>query len=565
MRHLTRIFTALVLAVAVCYATGCSMRPSTSGVMVGLSNLEKAEQQVQFNPAGPLPGASQEEIVRGFIAATSSANGDYEIAREYLTPQYQNKWQANGVTIDEGPRPFHAVDENVAVIKTNAVAVVQQSGELRPQPLNSQNIELRYEFERYDNEWRISSAPTNALLDQSTFTAVWTPYRLTFLDAADKPIQDTRWILNDSRAVTRAIDLLLQGPGATLRNGAKSVFGTQMRLAEPVQVKNGVAQINIKSGLVGATQNGLETAAMQISRTLSEFSHINRFVVAEKGNTLIRSKISRESTRQPSNTSYILTANNLLAIDSDKADPEINALYENVQKLSPDAVTLLPSNLETGNSTVKQAAVLRGGVVFLVSAADSKLLNSYQNNLLPTGDKWGYIWTLTSGGLKELTAHGGDGSEASFELPEVLKTSRIQAFRASPDGTQLAFLTQDNAGGSNIYLAAITRTPEGAPMALADEAFITLVAAGSAIDFDWFSNGKLVVMTQAGESGRITSGGAGYLPAALGQVQGAKSLAAAGSSAAANVLTSDGRVFGPRGTVQWSELANDVLVLIKSR
>ena len=47
--------------------TGCQAIPGAGPVQEGLQSLDQADQPVQFTPGGPTAGATQEDIVRGFV------------------------------------------------------------------------------------------------------------------------------------------------------------------------------------------------------------------------------------------------------------------------------------------------------------------------------------------------------------------------------------------------------------------------------------------------------------------------------------------------------------------
>ena len=75
--------------------SSCTSIPSSGGVQsaeidIGLSNAD-----VDFLPPGPSAGASQEEIVQGFIAAGTAAQENYRVARSYLSADLLDVWNPN--------------------------------------------------------------------------------------------------------------------------------------------------------------------------------------------------------------------------------------------------------------------------------------------------------------------------------------------------------------------------------------------------------------------------------------------------------------------------------------
>ena len=62
---------------------------------------------------GPADGASQRDILEGFITAALSPRNNYQVAREFLTAEFADAWQADaGATIDVlADREYITVDE----------------------------------------------------------------------------------------------------------------------------------------------------------------------------------------------------------------------------------------------------------------------------------------------------------------------------------------------------------------------------------------------------------------------------------------------------------------------
>ena len=147
--------------------------PDSGPVREGLESLDQGERGVLFNPSGPIPGADQETIVRGFVRAASSSEGDYEIARQFLAPTYADQWDPwSGVIVDEGAPQFQSPKEGVAVLSLRVVATVDGAGSMTPAEPGSHD-DVQFEFAEVGGEWRIVSAPNGIILDRNTFMAVW--------------------------------------------------------------------------------------------------------------------------------------------------------------------------------------------------------------------------------------------------------------------------------------------------------------------------------------------------------------------------------------------------------
>src|SRR3954451_2991369 len=104
MSELTRRTAAALVAVTV--LAGCAAIPTSGGVHVGrpLSAVGGVgDVDVRVQPPQAQPGMSATDVVRGFLRAVVNNDGDYEIARTYLTGRAAHEWDTTGITTyDDG-------------------------------------------------------------------------------------------------------------------------------------------------------------------------------------------------------------------------------------------------------------------------------------------------------------------------------------------------------------------------------------------------------------------------------------------------------------------------------
>src|SRR5437764_990960 len=92
-RHVTVGVAAFALAL-----TGCANIPTRGAVHVGrplsaVGGLGDVDVRVQ--PPQAQPGMSATDVVRGFLRAVVNSDGNYEIARSYLTDRAAQSWNAS--------------------------------------------------------------------------------------------------------------------------------------------------------------------------------------------------------------------------------------------------------------------------------------------------------------------------------------------------------------------------------------------------------------------------------------------------------------------------------------
>src|SRR5438309_1246389 len=95
-----------VAAAGMVLATGCAGIPASGVVHVGRrlsSTGGLGDVDVRVQPPQAQPGMTPTAVVLGFLRAVVNNDGDYEIARSYLTPRAAQTWQTNGITTyDDG-------------------------------------------------------------------------------------------------------------------------------------------------------------------------------------------------------------------------------------------------------------------------------------------------------------------------------------------------------------------------------------------------------------------------------------------------------------------------------
>ena len=86
-----RLWPAAVAVIASLILAGCSGIPQSGAPRIGQPVQGAEDPEVQFIADSPQAGASQEDILRGFIDAASSPREDYATAREFLAPKIRSK------------------------------------------------------------------------------------------------------------------------------------------------------------------------------------------------------------------------------------------------------------------------------------------------------------------------------------------------------------------------------------------------------------------------------------------------------------------------------------------
>jgi len=94
---------AALAAVVVLLLAGCAEIPRTGDVRPGATELPN-DTSIVYVPNPPAAGATQQDIVTGFLTA-ASAGGDFGVARQYLASSFAGKWRPRTRVLVQGAQP----------------------------------------------------------------------------------------------------------------------------------------------------------------------------------------------------------------------------------------------------------------------------------------------------------------------------------------------------------------------------------------------------------------------------------------------------------------------------
>ena len=552
--RLRKIRAALAAVGALVLLAGCTTIPSSGEVQVGLTDLEQSEQTYQFNPNGPTVGASQEDLVRAFLRAGSSSAEDYSVAREFLTPDYAKQWDPRaGVLVYEGARPYTPSSDSLGVLEIDATAKVSADGTMLPvEP--GPKIQLRFEFERIDNEWRIASAPSGIVLDSSTFSTIWSPFQLYFIGPDSTLVPETRWFLKRTALATEIVGALIAGPSELLRDSVHTAFpsGTTL-VGSSVPIVDGRAQIDLSNEMLNSSPEEVEQVRQQLKNSLQYIDEVRGFDLLASGTPIREGSSSAPEVRVPGEATNpaVLSGGKFGTVVSGEFR-EMEGFAQGIGAMHPTAVTLAPDE--------HAAAVQNAAGISLTDANGTALLDARPGLLAPSFDIFGYVWTAQADTPQVLAAYAQDGTALAVAAPW-LKGRKVLGIRVSPEGSRIAALVAED-GRSAVYLAGVVRDDAGVPMRTSPEANVIMWADGEPIDFDWIGTLRIGTLTRTDSVSAITSGGPGYFAVEQGSVPGGLSLSGGGVRAQLRVLGENGGLYSQL-TSAWQRSKGDIQLLAK--
>lgn len=553
-RTLFRTVLAAAATAAMLTVAACSTVPSDGPINTGLSNLRQTDQFVQFDPSGPVPGSTQEDVIRGFVSAASSTANDYAVAREFLTRNYSTQWEpTSGVMIDDSSRPFKQSGENIGVLSVSLVATVDEQGVLTavtPGP----TTELRFELEREGSEWRISSAPAGVVLDRNTFAAVWSPHPLYFPTVSGTMVADNRWYPSRTNVATKIVQGLIDGPSTVLENVADTSFPANSEISGGgVDTNEGTVKVDLTDAVGSLAGPTLESIGAQLSYSLQSVTTVSDYTLSVEG-VEVKSDVAEAyvSDLAENRPPVALVDDRLGVVDSSGVSSAM-PLSEQVAEIPAHSISLSDDAMEAVLHTPSGARVV---------SADTDLVVDGRKNIVGVSvDPSGYVWSAVSDPRGEVRATLPGTTEQNLE-PLAPELDRLNGIRVSPDGNWMAYMVPVD-DGTEVRVASIIRDEEGTPTGFSESTLTVLWTSGSPRDFDWVGDSRIALLTEVGKAGKVTIGTVGGFTIDRGSVPDAVSITGTSSRGQVRILTSNGELMAPQGVSGWQEVLDGVKTLAR--
>jgi hypothetical protein len=543
--------------------SGCTSIPSSGSVQSAEIDTGAPGVTFDFLPPGPSAGASQEDIIAGFIAAGTAAQDNYRVARSYLTADAQEVWNPNAsVVIRAGEPTVTSTSTTTLRYSVPVTASVDEFGRYLAAATSAPQ-ELQFRLAREGDEWRISDAPDGIVLSELAFSEAFSAYRLYYFSSGYRElVADVRWFASRGEVSTKIVRSLLEEPSFWLDQGATvSAFpeGTQLALT-PIPVSDGVARVDLTTTVLSANEITRQRMLAQLNASLAQVQGISSARISINQNELVIPLLGDDGPSLASGR------DGRLVVLLDRRFGYLQAgRIERIEGLSDQVANLVPRGIFYSDA-FDQALVTRSDGVWRVpQRGEPVLLDDRAGLIRPIVDSCGYIWSSVGESgpdMVRIFSQSGVPTPLALDLGQ---EASLVSFELARDDTRLLLLVQTETG-VRVLLSAVERDAECRPQAVGE--FVELgPLTGSAVDAAWIDDAKVAVVvkdeaTGVGEafvfdtSGRSTSLGRPSRPAALvGGIGGVPGL---------RLLSEDGVIYQPRGN-GWQATGERATVLATQR
>jgi hypothetical protein len=517
----------VVLALA-----GCGGVPSSGPVEAGsIIDEEEARIDVVFSPGGPQVGASQSEILLGFIAAATSPSNGYDVAKQFLADEFRDEWHPNAITqVRTGIAQVRAVSETTFTYSMTTVAHVDDRGQYTDDAPATQTLDFTF-VKNDDGEWRIATAPPGIVLTRESFNLIFEAHPLYFFDPTNSYlIADLRWFAKTGSLPTAVVRQLLAGQADWLQQGVTNSYvpaGTT--LVSSVSIDAGVATVALSEEVLTLSPDQMQLLRQQLRESIGTVSSV---VITVNGVP----QEEQDGGPEPA-TKNLTVESQALALQDDrfgylKTGGDVGALSglsAAVVDLGATGATLLRDK--------SAAAVLTPSGVWLAFADGSKSVRV---------DSLGYVWSVPAADASAIVVHDASGESYPISAPQFAGMQAV-SFAVSRDGARVLMLAS-TAQGPRVFVAGIVRT-EGVPTQIGTPIELSIEQSSTAVDATWIDDNSVAVLRQLDDDDQtsVIAYQLGGVSRALGRLEAGVSIVGGNGLDGLRVLSASGDVFQPRG------------------
>jgi hypothetical protein len=451
---------------------------------------------IAYNPEGPEVGASQQNILRGFVAAFTSATGGYAVAKQFLSSGFADKWDPRAsVQVRTGGPKLFTIDATTVDYSFQTVAIVDKNGAYSESSLAST---LQYSFVREKNQWRISAAPDGIVLAEPTFERIFTPQTLYFLDSTNTHlVPDLRWF--PTPTMTRIVTALIAGPPDWLKGAAFSRFPDGTALSDSGSVissDNGVATIDLTKEAATASMRDRELMKLQLFESLRLVPNISSVSISVEGTPMqIDDSVGALQVDNKVDTQALVLRNNKFGFYANGSVALLPTLSQRVSALGAQAATL-----SSDQSTV--AVLGTGGVSVVRRAAPAPPVDTRPNLIAPSLDEAGYTWSVPYDDPNAIKVFDPSGGSHPVSAALTSSGSQIVSLEVSREGARVLMLLS-TPNGPRLIVAAILRDEKQVPVSIGSPILDVSLGDGQAVDATWVDQTTVATLVTSNQQSRV--------------------------------------------------------------
>ncbi|HPU14295.1 MAG TPA: GerMN domain-containing protein [Aeromicrobium sp.] len=454
---ISRLRLTVALIVTSVLTAACAAIPSSGQVERVDDDGGLGQSTVRYTPAGPIPGASREQIMRGFLDAMLAYPVSHRVAAQYLTAGAARSWRPNeSTTVYSVAQP--KTEGASSWLELQLSSYLDEQGRLSP---SSATERLEVDMVKQDGQWRINTAPPGVLVSQRWFDDYIRGFELYFLDESGRrvvpvPVYE---VVGDQLATSLMTSIAI-GPKRADPPGLSTAVGEAADLRSSVPIVDGVAEVEFSTRVGELSAAKQRQLSAQIAWTLRQVPGVTGIQVTGDGTVVA-----------PAGDA-VQDALGWASFGPDKSRRWVTAVVKNAVYQVHDLAVVPVSGpwgknasgaalVTTGHDQVAAVWPDRARVTAAEDLKDTIEVGGDQF-LRPVIDREAAVWLVDSvGGRNRIRVVTGAGPRVLAELPNY-GLGRASSFAVSPDGSRYALVVDHR-----LYLGGIDRRG-GKPIGLTE-------------------------------------------------------------------------------------------------
>jgi len=532
---------ACALAAALILA-GCANIPSSGSVSKLTIPQGGAGSEPISLPDHPVKGASQQEILEGFIKAGRGPALNYSVAREFLTDDFRNKWNPNaGALISSSPIVSATIGDNELQIAVSVSAEVDADG-LYTAYVDAPSKPLQFHFKKDSKgQWRISSAPDGTVLTPNRFASIFRFYDLYFFDPAFQYlVPDRRWFATSTQVPSRIVKELLAGPPDWLKGAVVSAFPSGTELTSAPEIDSSRATVDLTSGVSSESAAGRRRMTQQLTQSMSTVAPASASI------TVGGFPLTVTDGPEPDHLETVLQ--DPIGFQKGQFGTLVGSAVRPLPGIGSAIDKLAMLGAAVGHQGDQVAALTAAGVSIVRGSTAAVVLDSRRGLAVPSLDPENFVWSVPVNQPGAIIAYdaGGKPHAVAFSFD-----GQVISMAVSRDGTRLLMAVRTSSG-PKLFVAGIIRDRDLVPTSLGPPNYLP-TGSSPIIGASWAGSGSVVVLSQEGDSTAVDTYDLGGQKQRLGALDAGIAVVGGNGNGGIRVLDSSGSVFSLSGSLGWQD------------
>lgn len=273
----------LVAVLGLLLVGGCGSIPTSGPVTRVADDKGFGESTVRYAPARPVPGASPQEIVLGYLDAMLAFPVSTGTASAFLTPSAAKGWRPlDGVRVYSRPKVSAPVpdrstdvdeagDRVVVRMSSSQIARLDQQGRYTRMRGDS---DLTYALQQVDGEWRIATPQSGLLVSSKYFNDYFRPFDIFMFDKPGRRLIPVPVYLAVGDQLATSLVASLARGSADDDQVTRTYVPKLESLRTSVPISDGVADVEFEEEFRTASESTQDHLSAQIVWTLRQVPEI---------------------------------------------------------------------------------------------------------------------------------------------------------------------------------------------------------------------------------------------------------------------------------------------------